>query len=224
MDPPKEQLNFGLTGFEARGGAEIAGSQIVADQHGELATCHIVRLADGGTLRATCPLAGPTTTVTVPPPGSVYLGADSAGTRVWATTDGMVIATTKTASAATALAPPPPPTPPSGWLNRRTVCFTAMAFLAHLLVVAVAVGWSAGRPSTGMGHIVGLPDAPHDAGTLARKALRLFSLPSVLHMATYLVSTVASYIGHVIASSMHALRTCRFPLDSPAEGHYQLLV
>ena len=81
-----------------------------------------------------------------------------------------------------------------------------MAFLAHLLVVAVAVGWSAGRPSTGMGHIVGLPDAPHDAGTFARKALRLFSLPSVLHMATYLVSTVASYIGHVIASSMHAFR------------------
>ena len=54
-----EPTSFGLTGFEARGGAEIAGSQIVADQHGELATCHIVRLADGGTLRATCPLAGP---------------------------------------------------------------------------------------------------------------------------------------------------------------------
>ena len=197
-----EVLHFGLTGFTARGGAEIAGSQVVADLHGELATCHIVRLADGTTLRATCPEAGPTPSVTAPPPGSIYLGCDAAATRVWATMDGRVISTTAKSRAAAELAPPPPqPLAPNRWCKR----YTALAFITHLLVLGVAVGWSAGRPSAGMGHIVGLPDAPHDAGMLARKALKLFTLPSTLHLAASIVSTVVSYIGYIIATTSYIL-------------------
>ena len=120
---PCLQPNFGLTEFEARGGAEITGSQTVADLHGELATCYIVRLADGTTLRATCPEAGPVPSTTAPPPGSIYLGCDSAGTRAWATMDGRVIATSAKSLAAAAPAPPPPllPPTPSSWRNRYTV-------------------------------------------------------------------------------------------------------
>ena len=105
-----EALHFGLPGFAARGGAEIAGSQVVADPHGELAICYIVQLADGTTMRATCPEAGPTPSVTAPPPGSIYLGCDAAATRVWATMDGRVISTTAKSRAAAELVPPPPQT------------------------------------------------------------------------------------------------------------------
>ena len=37
------QAEFGLFGFDARGGAGIMGKQIVADACGELATCHVRR-------------------------------------------------------------------------------------------------------------------------------------------------------------------------------------
>ena len=87
--------HFGFAGLEARGGAEIAGSQIVADQHGDLATCHPVRLTDGGILRAMCPTSGPAVTADIPPTGSIYLGTDLADTRVWATMDGKIIATAR---------------------------------------------------------------------------------------------------------------------------------
>ena len=196
-------LNFGLTGFAARGGAPIAGSQVVADQQGELAICYMVQLADGTTLRATCPEAGPTPSTTAPPLGSIYLGCDAAATRVWATTDGRIISTSAKSRADAALVPPlPPPPVPNRWCNR----YTALAFITHLLVLCVAVGWSAGRPSAGMGHIVGLPDAPHDAGTLARKALDLFTLPSTLRLAASLVYTVVGYFGYIIAITLYLLR------------------
>ena len=190
--------HFGLPGFEARGGAEIAGSQIVADQRGDLATCHSVRLTDGGILRATCPTSGPAVTTDIPPPGSIYLGTDLADTRVWATMDGRIIATTRPARSIAELTQPP--SPPGSWMSRRTVCFTALILLTHLLAIGVAVGWSAGRPSTGMGHITGLPDAPHDAGALALRALNLFSLPSALRMILWLVGA----FGHSICTAAHA--------------------
>ena len=99
--------HFGLLGFETRGGAKIAGSQIVAGQHGDLVTCHTVRLADGGILRATCPTLGPAVTAGPPQPGSVYLGTDLAGTRVWATTDGRIVATAQPAHTIAQARPPP---------------------------------------------------------------------------------------------------------------------
>jgi hypothetical protein len=108
-----------------RGGAEIAGSQIVAGQHGDFVICHSVRLADGGILRATCPTLGPTVTAGAPQPGSIYLGTDLADTRVWATMDGRIVATARRAHSIAELTQP---------------------------------------PSTSMGHITGLPDAPRDAG------------------------------------------------------------
>ena len=117
--------HFGLLGFETRGGAEIAGSQIVAGQHGDLVICHSVRLADGGILRATCPTLGPAVTAGAPQPGSIYLGTDLADTRVWATMDGRIVATARRAHSIAELTQP---------------------------------------PSTSMGHITGLPDAPRDAG------------------------------------------------------------
>ena len=57
-----------------------------------------------------------------------------------------------------------------------------------------------------MGHIVGLPDAPHDAGTLARRILKLFTLPSALHLAVNLTPTVVNYIGHITAILFYILR------------------
>jgi hypothetical protein len=179
----------------------------VADLHGELATCYIVRLADGTTLRATCPEVGPVPSTTAPPPGSIYLGCDSAATRVWATADGRVISTSARSLAAAAPVPPPlPPPTPSSWRNRHTVCFAALAFLTQLMVMCVAVGWSAGRPSTGIGHMVGLPDTPHDAGMPARSFLKLFTLPSALHLAVSLISTVVNRIGQVIVITISTLR------------------
>ena len=202
--------HFGFTGFEARGGAEIAGSQIVADQHGDLATCHSVRLTDGGILRATCPISGPTVTADTPPPGSIYLGSDLADTRVWATLDGKIIATSRRVRPVAE--PMQPPSPPGSWMSPRTVCFTALILLTHLLVIGVAVGWSAGRPSTGMGHITGLPDTPHDAGALALRAYNSFSLPSVMRSALWLVGafgysirTAARMFGYIGAAM---LSTC----------------
>ena len=201
--------HFGFTGFEARGGAEIAGSQIVADHHGDLATCHSVRLTDGGILRATCPISGPTVTADTPPPGSIYLGSDLADTRVWATLDGKIIATARRVHSVAELTQPP--SPPGSWMSLRTVCFTALILLTHLLVIGVAVGWSAGRPSTGMGHITGLPDAPHDAGALALRAFNLLSLPSAMRSASWLVGvfgysvcTAARTFGYIGATMLSA--------------------
>ena len=54
-------------------------------------------------------------------------------------------------------------------------------------LVRVEVDVAPGLPGC---QIVGLPDAPHDAGTLARRALKLFTLPSALHLAVNLASTV----------------------------------
>ena len=93
--------HFGLLGFETRGGAEVAASQIVAGQHGDLVICHSVRLADGGILRATCPALGPAVTAGAPQPGSIYLGTDLADTRVWATMDGRIVATARPAHSIT---------------------------------------------------------------------------------------------------------------------------
>ena len=131
--------------------------------------------------RALCPLAGPPTTAS-PPPGAIYLGVDASKTRVWATTDGRVICTAAKPVAANVAADAlPPPPPPNSWFNRRTVCCATIALLTHFLVLGVAVGWAAGRPSTGMGFIVGLPTAAHEAGALARRAFDLFSPMSIAH-------------------------------------------
>ena len=105
-------VHFGLLGFDARGGAEIAGSQIVAGQHGDLVICHSVRLADGSILRATCPTLGPAVTAGPPQPGSVYLGTDLADTRVWATLDGMIVATTQPERSIAQTRNPPDPGSP----------------------------------------------------------------------------------------------------------------
>ena len=96
-------------------------------------------------------------------------------------------------------------------MSRRTVCFTALILLTHLLAIGVAVGWSAGRPSTGMGHITGLPDALHDAGALALREFDLFSLPSVMRSASWLVGafgysicTAVRMFGYIGATMLSA--------------------
>ena len=198
--PTPNGTDFGLTGFDARGGADITGKQIVADLCGDPATRYTMVLSDGTTLRALCPLDGPAIT-TVPPPGSIYLGIDASHTRVWATTDGHIIRTAAkqiAAASAAANAPPLPlPPPPNGWFNRRTVCCAVMAFLTHILVLGVAVGWAAGRPSTGVGFIVGLPDSAHDAGTFARRVFDLFSLSSVTYTVIRLLFDTMSRFGYI---------------------------
>ena len=202
------QAEFGLVGFDARGGAGIMGKQIVADACGEPATCHIVRLADGTTMQALCPLAGPFTTV-MPPPGAIYLGVDISKTRVWATADGRVICTPAKPIATNVAADVlPPPPPPNSWFNRRTVCCAAMAFLAHLLVLGVAVGWAAGRPSTGMGFIVGLPTAAHEAGALARRIFDFFSPISIAHTVLKLSTVAMGSLGYI---GTWSLRCCCLP-------------
>ena len=202
------QADFGLVGFDARGGAGITGEQIVADACGEPATRYIVHLADGTTMQALCPLAGPFTTV-MPPPGAIYLGVDVSKTRVWATTDGRVICTPAKPIATNVAADVlPPPPPPKAWFSRRTVCCAAMAFLAHLLVLGVAVGWAAGRPSTGMGFIVGLPTAAHEAGALARRINDFFSPMSIAHTVLKLSTVAMGSLGYI---GTWSLRCCCLP-------------
>ena len=181
----------------------------MADLRGEPAMCQLVRLADGTTLRALCPLAGPVTT-TAPPPGAVYLGSDAFDARIWATTDGHIIRTAAkplAADVAADYASPLPP-PPQSCFNRRTVCCASIAILTHFLVLGVAVGWAAGRPSTGMGFIVGLPTAAHEAGTLIRRAFNLFSLPSIAHTVMRLTSGTMSWFGYIGTLLIHC---CCFP-------------
>ena len=181
----------------------------MADLRGEPAMCHLVQLADGTTLRALCPLAGPVTT-TAPPQGAIYLGSDAFNARIWATTDGHVIRTAAKPLAADVVADNalPLPLPSQSWFNRRTVCCASIAILAHFLVLGVAVGWAAGRPSTGMGFMVGLPTSAHEAGTLTRRAFSLFSLPSVAHTVMKLISGTMSCFGYIGTLLLHC---CCFP-------------
>ena len=211
---PPNGTDFGLAGFDARGGAGIMGKQIVADLQGDPATRYNVQLADGTMLQALCPLSGPSA-ATTPPPGAIYLGIDACHTRIWATIDGQVICTaTKSIAAAnaniTADAPPFQSPPPSnGWFNRRTMCYVTMALLTHFVVLGVAVGWAAGRPSTGIGFIVGLPSSAHEAGTLARRSLDLFSLPFVTHTVISLTVTAMRYFVYIGTT---LLRCCCLPV------------